>query len=471
MSPMPLFCVRRFWIFVAASTLAVYGQTPPKPTGQTPARPAGQSPGAAGGAKKPGASSGVSVAAPQSKHYPILLIASGTEPFWSARIGMKGAERLERVSYPPITLEPGEIVTEDSGTAWTYHAKDTGTNADVVVRLSREACSDGMSETKYSFRAVVTHAQIGELKGCAKIAAEQFPEFKQKNLVDDDPEKKKVVPPAITGFKPPVAVAFLDPAGKVTLARGEAAKVVAPTGSQLSLSHDGKRLLFTREEPGKDRAILLYDAVTGKTTELLRGPVQSAFWSPDDSRIAFMKFAEPAWTVWTMPTGSPDKATQLNTNVTSSGALTLHGWLDAHTVMASDNSKLHFLKTESPPTSIAIRDVYGDGFEVMSSDTILANPVNPDLLLVTAFVSHPKAGMPTDAKTGFGSAAFLYELKSRRRVVVTPTNVFVQDAEWSHDGMQIFFTNREKMPVICRIFWDGSGYKRVRGGTGLVVGQ
>jgi len=97
--------------------------------------------------------------------------------------------------------------------------------------------------------------------------------------------------------------------------------------------------------------------------------------------------------------------------------------------------------------------------------------VNPDLLLVTAFVSHPKAGMPTDAKTGFGSAAFLYELKSRRRVVVTPTNVFVQDAEWSRDGIQIFFTNREKAPVICRIFWDGSGYKRVRGGTGLVVGQ
>ena len=100
-----------------------------------------------------------------------------------------------------------------------------------------------------------------------------------------------------------------------------------------------------------------------------------------------------------------------------------------------------------------------------------SNPVNPDLLLVTAFVSHPKAGMPTDAKTGFGSAAFLYELKSRRRVVVTPTNVFVQDAEWSRDGIQIFFTNREKAPVICRIFWDGSGYKRVRGGTGLVVGQ
>src|SRR4029077_10109547 len=134
------------------------GQAPSNPTGQ---RPAGQTPGTPGGAKKPGASPGASMVAPQSKHYPILLIASGTEPFWSARIGRKGAERLERVSYPPITLAPGEIVTGDSGTAWTYHAKETGTNADVLGRLSGEPSSDGMPEPKYSFRAVVTHAQIG----------------------------------------------------------------------------------------------------------------------------------------------------------------------------------------------------------------------------------------------------------------------------------------------------------------------
>jgi uncharacterized membrane protein len=464
MFPMPFSCVRRFWILTAISALAVHGQTPPKPATQAPAT---------SGAKKAPTSTSPTVNAPQSKHYPILLIASGTEPFWRVRIGMKGAERLERAGYPPITLEPGEIATEESGTAWTYRARDTGSNADVVVRLSREACSDGMSEAKYSFRAVVTHAQIGELEGCAKIAAEQFPEFKQKNLDEDDPEKKRVVPPAITGFKAPVAVAFLDAAGKVMLARGEAAKLVAPSGSELSLSHDGKRLLFTRDGQGNERTIFLYDAVTGKPTELARGQVRSAFWSPDDSRIAFLKAGEQGWNVWVMPAGSPEKATQLSTNASASGALTLHGWLDVHTVLASDNTKLHFLKTESPPTSIPIRDVYGDGFEVTSSDTIRANPTNPDLLLVTAAVSHPKPGMPTDPKTGFGSAAFLYEIKSKRRVVVTPANVFAVDAEWSRDGIQIFFTNREnaKASVICRIFWDGSGYKRQRGGSFLVVGQ
>jgi uncharacterized membrane protein len=446
--------------FASALPLFLLGALPA--LGQAPAKPSAQVPGTAGTQKKP-----ASPPAPQSKHYPILLIASGTEPFWNLRIGMKGAERLERVSYPPITLEPGEIVADESGTAWNYRAKDTATGADVTVRLSRESCSDGMSENKYSFRAVVTHAQIGELKGCARIAPDQFPEFKQKNLDEDDPEKKKVVMPPITNFKPPVAVAYLDPAGRVIVSRGEATKVAAPKGYQLSLSHDGKRLLYTREETGKDRTILLYDAVTGKTSELIRGLVQSAFWSPDDLQVAFLKFVDPAWTVWTVPANSPDQAQQLS----ASGVWALHGWSDMHTVLASDNAKLYFLRTESPPTSIPIREIYGDEFEVTSTDTIRANPVNPDLLLVTANVTHPKAGMLTDPRTGFGGAAFVYEIKSKRQAILTPPNALAQDAEWSRDGLQIFFTNREKAPVICRVFWDGSGYKRQRGGTFLVVGQ
>jgi len=435
--------------------------------GQTPANPAGQAP-ATGGAKKPGVpQTPAAPAAPQSKHYPILLIASGMNPVWSVRIGMKGAERLERAGYPPITLEPGEITADDSGIAWTYKAKDTATNADVTVHLTREACSDG-TDNKYSFAAVVTDSELGELRGCAKIAAEQFPEFKQKNLEEDDPEKKKVVPP-ITGVKAPLEIAFIDPTGKVIVARGAAVKVVAPEGSQLAFSHDGKRLLFTREDHGNERTILMYDVASGRTTEVMRGMVQSASWSPDDTRIAFLRFADPAWTVWTMPTGSPDRAAQLST----SGVWALHGWMDAHTVLASSNTTLYFLKTESPPIAIPLRDVCGDGFEVTSSDTIRVNPSNSDLLLVTAAVPHAKAGMPTDAKTGLGGAAFLYELRSKRRVTVTPANAFAEDAEWSRDAIQIFFTNREnaKAPVICRVFWDGSGYKRVRGGRSMVVGQ
>ena len=406
--------------------------------------------------------------APVSKHYPILLIASGTEPGWSARIGMKGVERLERTGYPPITLEPGEISAEQAGTAWTYKAKDTGTDAAVTLRLTREACTEGTPETKYSFRAVLTHTQIGELKGCAKIAAEQFPEFKQKNLDDDDPEKKKVVPPAITGFKNSVVTAYLDAAGKVLIARGETAKVVAPAGSQLSFSHDGKRLLFIRNETGKDRTIVQYDTVTGKLTELMRGLVASAFFAPNDATIAYMTQVGTEWQVWTMPTGAPDKAERL-----SAGPVwALHGWMDGQTVLASDASKLYFLPTDSAATSVPTSEVYGQ-FEPNSTDTIRVHPSNPDLLLVTALTQTTRAGMVKDPDAKLVSAAFLYEIKSKRQVLLTPSNVFAQNAEWSRDGLQIFFTDaaNKKAPSICKMFWDGSGFKRVRAGSGLVVGQ
>jgi len=61
-----------------------------------------------------------------------------------------------------------------------YHAKDAASSADVVLRLTRESCTDGTPETKYQFRAVLNHTQIGELKGCAKIAADQFPDLDRK---------------------------------------------------------------------------------------------------------------------------------------------------------------------------------------------------------------------------------------------------------------------------------------------------
>src|SRR5262245_51458045 len=425
-----------------ALTSDAQGQAPAKPA--TPARPPSST------QKTP-----PSPPAPQSKHYPILLIATGIEPSWSLRIGMKGAERLERAGYPPVPLEPGEIEQEGTAEAWLYHAKDSATTADVTVHVSREACSDNMSETKYSFRVLVTHAQIGELKGCAKIAPEQFPEFRQKNLDDDDPEKKKVTPPPITNFKAPTAVAYLDAAGKVMLARGEAAKLAAPAGSQLSLSHDGKRLLYTREDSSSDRTIVLFDTTSAKSTDLIRG-AQSAFWSPDDSQIAFLKSSGNALQVWTAPASSPDRAAQL----ASTPVLALHGWQDIHTVLATDAYKLYFLKTESPPSSADLRDIYGSTYQIAAADMLRASPANSDLLAIAA-------------SSGSISNIFLYEIKSKRRAPLTAPNFNAASPEWSRDGIQIFFTARDsaKNSSIYRIFWDGSGLKRIRPGSHLVIGQ
>ena len=410
----------------------------------------------------------------QPRHYPILLIAQGSDPVWTLRLGMKGPERLDRTGYPPIPLEPAEVEQETTGSAWTYRAKDSQTQAAVAVHLFREACTDGTSETKYSFRVAVDHAQIGTLKGCAKIAPDQFPEFKQKNLDDDDPEKKKPAPPTFPNFKPPVAVAYLDPTGKVMFARNDVPKLAAPKGHQLSLSHDGKRLLFTRDEPGPatnaNRTIFLYDSTTGKTTELFHGLVQQAFWSADDTKIAFMKFSDEHWRVWTASPSAPDSAVQLF----SGEVLAIEGWLDQHTVIAADADNLYFIGEDGQPSkSILLIKIYGELYTFSSSDTIRIHPLNPDLLMVSAVSAKPIPGVPTDSSTGKTSAFFFYEIKSGREFTASAPALGANAAEWSRDGLQIFFNgwDASRKPMIYRQFWDGSGLKKVRPGTDLVVGQ
>src|SRR6266702_8327287 len=140
---------------------------------------------------------------PQSKHYPILLLAFGNAPNWNLRIGQKGPERLDLLVYPPIPLEAGEVTHEAAADSWTYHAKDSATGAVVAIHLTREACTDATNDTltttpplggKYSFRASVDHAQIGSFKGCARIAAELFPKINNQPDQDQEDAAKKKPP-------------------------------------------------------------------------------------------------------------------------------------------------------------------------------------------------------------------------------------------------------------------------------------
>jgi hypothetical protein len=99
--------------------------------------------------------------------------------------------------------------------------------------------------------------------------------------------------------------------------------------------------------------------------------------------------------------------------------------------------------------------------------------VTPDLLLVSAYYLNAPAGAPTDVK-GLNRTFFLYELRSKRRVVLGPSDSYARGAEWSRDGLQIFFTAGVpgKTPLATnRIFWDGTGVARYSGGTYLVVGK
>jgi uncharacterized membrane protein len=417
--------------------------------------------------------------APQSTHYPILILVFGNDPNWSLRIGQKGPERLDRVGYPPIPLEPADVTHEAAADSWTYHAKDSATGAAVAVHLSREACTDAKNDTltptpppsgKYPFRASVEHSQLGSVKGCARIAAELFPKINNQPDEEEDPDKKKPLAPTITNFKPPVAVAYLNSAGAVVLSRGATRRVAAASGTELALSHDGKKLLYTRSDSksSPERTIVLYDLESGKSLDLVHGPVRQAFWSPDDSRIAFLKAVEQSWQVWLFPAGNPESAASFSPQPVTA----LHGWIDNHTILATDMLNAYWLSEETLPQAVALKDIYGSAFQIKSSDTIRVSPINSDLLLVSADYLSAPAGTPVDSM-GLAAGFFLYELRSKRRSILCPPDQWGRSAEWSHDGLQVFFTGSDSLhrPVIYRIFWDGTGLQRSVTGSNYVVGQ
>lgn len=450
---------------------------------QTPAPKSTQTPPAksSNAAKQPAIAAGPDVQEPQqTKHHPILIVAHGNEPSWSLRLGMKGPERLDRLNYPPIVLEPSDVSVDDTKTVWTYNAKDSQTGAAVSVKLTRDACSDTMSDTKYTFRVVVDHAQIGTLNGCGISEPDKFPEFRKKNQIDPadtpdtatDKDKSKDRNPAldpITKFSPPVEIAYLDPAGKVIWSHGEVKKTASPSGYELSLSHDGKKLLFTRDLTGTNRTIVLYDSATGRSQDLVTGLVHQAFWSPDDSRVAFLKFVDQKWQVWSFPVNAPDKAAPFAPQT----VLALHGWASSNTVLASDMDNAYWLvENAAPQQTVPLKTVYGDTFQIMSSDTIRIHPLNPDLLLISAFYMSNPAGAPVDSM-GLNSSFFLYEVRSKRRVALCPTDTWARSAEWSRDGLQVYYTRMGpgKAFATNRIFWDGTVVKRYIAGNSMTIGR
>jgi uncharacterized membrane protein len=425
--------------------------------------------------KKPPSTPSVAAApsAPQSKHYPILLLASGNNPAWSLRIGQKGPERLDRPGYPPINLEAAEVTHEAAGDAWTYHAKDLGTGAAIAIHLSREACSDGMSATKFTFRTVVDHPQLGTLNGCARIAAELFPRITNQSEDDsDDPAKKKPVPDTtVTNYKPPTAVAYVASTGKVVVSRGAVKKIAAPAGTDLALSHDGKKLLYVRADtkPASESTIVLYDFDSGRSRDLVHGNVRQPSWSPDDSRVAYLSNLEQKWQIWALLPAAPETPTAIYSNNVNA----LQGWVDTHLLFATDLQNAYWITDDGKPTqTVPLRHIYGTNFEVRESDTIRANPTNPDLLLVSANYLAGPLGAASNANQPLGGI-FLYELRTKRRVVLTPPEQSAHNGEWSRDGVQIFYTVHlsSGTSMTYRVFWDGSAAKKYAAASEFVVGQ
>lgn len=454
-SPTARFLLCGSVIFFSASMCWSHSESPhpqaPAPQSSVPPISSG-SPSAATQAKKPI----IGPAPPQSSYHPILLLVEGKDQTWSLRIGLKGPERLDRVGYPPIPLDPGEVTREGATDAWTYNAKDSQTGAIVAVHLVREPCTDNASTVKYGFSASVDHAQIGSFQACARVATELFPKINNQPSEDDDDDdaKPKPVPPTVTNFKSPVDFAYVAASDKMIVKHGSIVRsILGIAGNLLSLSHDGKKLLFVRDEqPASLRAIDEYDFETRRTTELVKANVNAPFWSPDDSRIAYLQYTDGKWQIWTMPSDAPDKAALFF----SGDEVSLEGWADDHTLVASDLQTLSWIGDDGTvKQTLSTADLYGkDQFGLSSGNTVRLHPLNPDLLLVSAewLPAAAQAAMKeaaSKAGTSVGSARppaqafFLYEIRSKRRVVISPLNLSCSSAEWSKDGLQIFFTGRE----------------------------
>ncbi|HKW64218.1 MAG TPA: hypothetical protein VJN89_16820 [Candidatus Acidoferrum sp.] len=417
---------------------------------------------------------------PQSTHYPILLLGFGNQPNWTVRIGLKGPERFDREGYPPIPLEPAEVTHEATGQAWTYHAKDSATGAVVAVHLSRETCTDATNDTlgiapplggKYSFKISIDHAQIGSLKGCGRIATELFPKINNRPDQDDDDTKKK--PPApvssVTKFQSPIVVAYVNATQQLAFKRGSIVRSIpGASGSDLSPSHDGKKLLFTRQE-GAVRAINEYDYDSNSVKELLRGDVRNPVWSPDDSRVAHLNHQGGKWQLWAFPANDPTKAAVISADAFES----IQGWSDPRTLLVlSANPALAWIGEDGKPTqTLSISDLCGADFVPGTRLAVRLHPTNPDLVLVSALFARPPAGVPP-VENGQAGALFFYEFRSKRRAVLTIPNLSATDGEWSRDGFQILFTGTDssRRKASYRVFWDAIGLQKYVTGTSLVVG-
>ena len=255
------------------------------------------------------------------------------------------------------------------------------------------------------------------------------------------------------------------------MSRGAVKKVAAPTGTDLALSHDGKNLLYVRADTksGPEGTIALYDFDTGRSRDLVHGSVRQPFWSLDDARIAYLSNLEQKWQVWTLQPAAPETPAPLYTNNVNG----LHGCVDTHLILATDLQNAYWIGDDGKPTQTApLRDIYGTNFEVRDLDTVRVNPGNPDLLLVSANYMAGPLGAASNANQPVGGI-FLYELRTKRRVVLTPPEQSAHHGEWSRDGVQIFYTARLSSggSMTYRVFWDGSAAKRYVAGTDLVVGQ
>src|SRR6267154_2045840 len=133
--------------------------------------------------------------------------------------------------------------------------------------------------------------------------------------------------------------------------------------------------------------------------------------SPPQKAPSFSTTSTPA-----VPAAAPETPASLYTGSINA----LHGWVDTHLLLATDLQNAYWIGDDGKLTqTVPLRDIYGPTFEIRESDAIRVNSGNPDLLLISAnYVAGPLGTASTASRPAGG--VFLYELRTKRRVVLTP---------------------------------------------------
>src|SRR5206468_10140259 len=107
----------------------------------------------------------------------------------------------------------------------------------------------------------------------------------------------------------------------------------------------------------------------------------------------------------------------------------IEGWTDAHTILVDDLQQASWVGDDGAiRATLSNKELYGESFGASSASTIRVHPLNPDLLLVSAEMT--RSASPAAATSTPGLGLFLYEIRSRRRVLLSPPDMLSQGGEW-----------------------------------------
>ncbi len=270
------------------------------------------------------------------------------------------------------------------------------------------------------------------------------------------------------GVSSAVTLAYIDTAGRVVYkAEGTPPRIVeAKNGYDLCLSRDGKRLLYARgAAEGPNRTMVLFDAASGKSRDLMGGLVSLARWSPDGARISFLKMDRSlnAWQLWIMPAAEPSKAalvSKLNLDF-------VVDWTpDSKTIVAGDGQRMYWFSLDGrQQKAVAVEEVYGKDYQWTSSDVLRFHPGNPALMSMSVYYMETPKGVPFEEPGGFATI-LLYDWNTRKKTVLLNTKTFGHDAVWTPDGAWLYYTRQEKLEkfAVWRMHPDGTAQQRIADG-------